>query len=311
MIPNNSLSHWAGILSAASAASFASKNLTCSTESPLISSVSPDCTISTFLSICLTITSICLSLITTPCRRYTSWTSLVIYFDNWTTPNKRKISCGFDGPSEITSPFSTVSPSKIFIWRYLCIKASYGSEPSFGVIIKRFLPLVSLPKLTTPLISARMDDSLGLRASNKSATLGRPPVISRVFDDSCGIRAKTSPISRLSPFLIFRRALGGKKTWIGVSVPGNITLSPFSSSNCTIGRTSLPEEGRSLGSIIWIFERPVNSSVWVLTVIPSSIPTNWALPPVSVIIGCVCGSHFATIAPAATLSPSLAEITAP
>ena len=48
------------------------------------------------------------------------------------------------------------------------------------------LPLVSLPKLTTPDTSARIACSFGLRASNKSATRGRPPVISRVRDVSCG-----------------------------------------------------------------------------------------------------------------------------
>ena len=37
-----------------------------------------------------------------------------------------------------------------------------------------FLPLVSLPKPTTPEISAKMAGSLGLRASNRSATRGRP-----------------------------------------------------------------------------------------------------------------------------------------
>jgi len=50
----------------------------------------------------------------------------------------------------------------------------------------RRLPLVSLPKLTVPDFSARIAGSLGLRASNRSATRGKPPVMSRVLEDSCG-----------------------------------------------------------------------------------------------------------------------------
>jgi len=52
---------------------------------------------------------------------------------------------------------------------------------------------VSLPYETVPVCSASTADSFGLRASNRSATRGRPPVMSRVLDDSCGMRAITSP----------------------------------------------------------------------------------------------------------------------
>ena len=58
---------------------------------------------------------------------------------------------------------------------------------------RRCLPLVSLPNDTVPVTSASMPASFGERASNSSATRGRPPVMSRVFDVSCGIRASTSP----------------------------------------------------------------------------------------------------------------------
>ena len=58
---------------------------------------------------------------------------------------------------------------------------------------KRCLPLVSLPNEMVPVSSANIPASLGERASNSSATRGKPPVISRVLDDSCGIRAITSP----------------------------------------------------------------------------------------------------------------------
>ena len=74
---------------------------------------------------------------------------------------------------------------------------------------RRRLPLVSLPKLTVPLFSARIAGSFGLRASNRSATRGRPPVMSRVFEDSCGMRAMTSPTDTFAPSSrLTRRARG-------------------------------------------------------------------------------------------------------
>jgi hypothetical protein len=42
-------------------------------------------------------------------------------------------------------------------------------------------------------------DSLGRRASNSSATRGRPPVMSRVLALSVGIRAMTSAAFTLTP----------------------------------------------------------------------------------------------------------------
>ena len=47
---------------------------------------------------------------------------------------------------------------------------------------RRCLPLVSLPNDTVPVTSASMPASFGERASNSSATRGRPPVMSRVFE---------------------------------------------------------------------------------------------------------------------------------
>ena len=58
-------------------------------------------------------------------------------------------------------------------------------------------------------------------------------------------------------------------------------------------------------SIISILERPVSSSVLSLAVIPSSMSTNFALPPTSAIIGLVKGSHLAKISPCLILEPVL------
>ncbi|MNY20636.1 hypothetical protein D3C86_1541260 [compost metagenome] len=176
---------------------------------------------------------------------------------------------------------------------------------------RRRLPLVSLPKLMVPLISARIDGSFGRRASNRSATRGRPPVMSRVFEVSCGIRATTSPTFTLAPSDRLTRVLAGRKYWAGTSVPGSSSSLPLASTSLTAGRMSLPAAGRSCRSITSMLVRPVSSSVWRRTVMPSSMPTKVTVPAISVTIGWVCGSHLATMAPASTLSPSLMEITAP
>src|SRR3990167_3321965 len=68
-----------------------------------------------------------------------------------------------------------------------------------------------------PLISARIEASFGRRASNRSATRGRPPVMSRVLEVSCGIRAITSPTPTCAPSATPTRALAGRKYWAGTS----------------------------------------------------------------------------------------------
>ena len=60
-------------------------------------------------------------------------------------------------------------------------------------------PLTSLPNCIVPSLSAIIALSLGLLASNSSATLGRPPVISFVFEVSFGNLAKTSPADIFCP----------------------------------------------------------------------------------------------------------------
>ena len=108
------------------------------------------------------------------------------------------------------------------------------------MISKRTLPLVSLPKAIIPVFSAKIAGSLGLRASNKSATRGKPPVISRVLEDACGIRASASPIPTSAPSSRLIIALPGKKYCAGISVPAIITSLPLASTNLTAGRISLP-----------------------------------------------------------------------
>jgi len=54
-------------------------------------------------------------------------------------------------------------------------------------------------KVTLPETFAMIAFSFGLRASNSSATRGRPPVMSRVRAASRGMRARTSPASTCWP----------------------------------------------------------------------------------------------------------------
>ena len=115
-----------------------------------------------------------------------------MYLANASGPLNSKISAGSSGPSTITSPLFTIWPSCAVTCLSLGIKNSFTS-PSSAVITSLCLPLVSLPKETVPVISASTPASFGERASNNSATLGRPPVMSLVFDASCGILANTSP----------------------------------------------------------------------------------------------------------------------
>jgi len=96
----------------------------------------------------------------------------------------RRMSCGFGSPSAMTSPRSTVSPSNTLSWRHLGISSSYFSASSL-VITRRRFPLVSLPKLTVPLFSARMAGSFGLRASNRSPRAQTARDVA-VLEDSAG-----------------------------------------------------------------------------------------------------------------------------
>ena len=169
---------------------------------------------------------------------------------------------------------------------------------------KRCLPLVSLPKVTVPVISAMMAGSLGLRASNRSATRGRPPVMSRVLEDSCGMRANTSPTATWSPSVMDTTAPAGRKYWAGISVPGIFKSLSSSSYRRKAGRKSLPAEPRCLGSVITNEDRPVTSSVWLLTEIPSAKSRKRILPATSVMMGWVWGSQLATVAPPSTLLSS-------
>jgi len=177
--------------------------------------------------------------------------------------------------------------------------SSSQTLPSGSVICRRTLPLVSLPKDTVPVASASTPLSLGERASNSSATRGKPPVMSRVFWPSIGIRANTSPGPTSWPSRTCTKAPTGKPIVTEWSVPGILTSLPVASISFTCGRTTLAEP-RCLGSMTTKVDKPVTSSTCRATVKPSCTFSKFALPANSVIMGRVSGSQLAKIAPAFT-----------
>ena len=104
---------------------------------------------------------------------------------------------------------------------------------------RRCLPFVSLPNDTVPVTSASMPASFGERASNSSATRGRPPVMSRVFDVSCGIRASTSPTLTCWPSFTVMIEPIWNVMLTGSSEPAILISLPFSSISLTCGRSAL------------------------------------------------------------------------
>ena len=155
--------------------------------------------------------------------------------------------------------------------------------------------MVSLPNDTVPVTSASTPASLGERASNSSATRGRPPVMSRVFEVSCGMRASTSPTPTCWPSLTVMIEPIWKVMLTGSSVPAIFTSLPSSSSSFTCGRKPLAcAAPRRFGSITTSVDRPVTSSICLATVTPSSTFSNLTLPAYSVMIGRVCGSQVAS-----------------
>ena len=198
VIPSSSGSVVAGCPPFLITRSFFSRKGTLSTFSPSRKSASPGSITRTFCSICRTMTPMCLSLIFTPWRRYTSWTSLSRYSCTARGPLIRRMSCGLTGPSVRRSPARTLSPS----CTRKCLPAgtsySCGSPVSGCTKISR-LPRLMSPKATTPSISEIVAGSFGRLASNSSATRGRPPVMSRVLYASREIFATVTPASTFSP----------------------------------------------------------------------------------------------------------------
>src|SRR3954467_11462729 len=174
VMPSNKGSRVDGLPPFLTARSLISLNTSLSTFSPSRNSVSPGSTTFTFCSIWRTITPMCLSLIFTPCSRYTSCTSFSRYSCTARGPLIRRMSCGFTGPSVSRSPARTRSPS----CTRKCLPAgtSYScASPSSGCTQISRLPRLISPNRTTPSTSEIVAGSFGPRASNHPAAPRRPP----------------------------------------------------------------------------------------------------------------------------------------
>ncbi|KAG1305782.1 hypothetical protein G6F62_015521 [Rhizopus arrhizus] len=78
-----------------------------------------------------------------------------------------------------------------------------------------------------------------------------------------------------------------------------------------VGRRSLAWVPRRFGSVISREARPVSSSVFSITVMPSTKSMKRMKPATSDTIGWLCGSQLATVWPALIASPSLDVMVAP
>jgi hypothetical protein len=106
--------------------------------------------------------------------------------------------------------------------------------------------------------------SFGLRASNRSATRGRPPVMSRVFELSCGMRAMTSPTDTLAPSLQADQRARGQRVAAGMSVFANRLPCPCVDELDRRTQVLVPRRAAS-GPARRCDVRPVTSSTWVVT----------------------------------------------
>ena len=120
-----------------------------------------------------------------------------------------RISDGVIEPSDRAVPAFT----KSFSWTKICfdkLTKYFLTSPPLDSTITSRLPLLILPKEIIPSISDTTAGLEGLRASNNSVTLGRPPVISAVPPATLGILTKISPPVTLSPSFTIICAPTGK-----------------------------------------------------------------------------------------------------
>ena len=198
------------------------------------------------------------------------------------------MSCGFTGPSDKRSPARTRSPS----WTrkclpagtsYVCASTVSSIEPSLLIgwtRISRFPRLIS-PNRTTPSISEIVAGSFGRRASNSSATRGRPPVMSRVLYASRPTLAIVVPaLIRCPSSTVSCAPTGMTKSRRRFSLP------LFS---CTISMCGWSFFSRS--SMITRCRSPVSSSSSSDTDSSSTMSTKRIVPSTSAMIGLVYGSQ--------------------
>ena len=170
--------------------------------------------ISTLRSIWRMIVSMCLSLIVHALQAVDLLDFVDQVVGQGSTPSRRRMSCGRASPS-IGSPFSTCRPPNTIT----LATSGWSSSRCRPDPDQALLALVSLPKSRPRRsISAMIAGSLGLRASNRSATRGRPPVMSRVLGSCAGYwRRRRRPTSAPS----WATSMVPADSDAGRSVPGS------------------------------------------------------------------------------------------
>ncbi|MPN32382.1 hypothetical protein SDC9_179860 [bioreactor metagenome] len=180
-----------------------------STCCPWMNPVSPTWMISTLRNICLTTTPRCLSLMSTPWRRYTSWTSSSKNDCRAFSPRMSRMSCGSIGPSHNRSDASTRSPSRTNMCLLIGTRCLNSCPKSSSTMTTR-LPFTTGPNFTRPSTWANTDGVLGRRASNSSPTLGKPPVMSLVLTLSLSSLAMMRPFLTRDPSSTLRYEEAGR-----------------------------------------------------------------------------------------------------
>ncbi len=95
----------------------------------------------------------------------------------------------------------------------------------------------------------------------------------------------TSPTDTLEPSSRLTIAPAGNAYTTGMSVLAKVTSLPLALVKRTIGRRSLPPEPRCFGSKTTVLVKPVTSSTWLVTVMPSTKSENLIMPATSVTTG--------------------------
>jgi hypothetical protein len=119
-------------------------------------------------------------------RRYTCWISSSRYLRSASSPCTSRMSCGMTGPS--VRALARIDPVA-----GLHVEVLAGRDGVLAVLAHRRItrtlrmPLVDPPSSTMPSMWLMTAGSFGWRASNSSATRGRPPVMSLVFENWRGV----------------------------------------------------------------------------------------------------------------------------
>ena len=192
------------------------------------------------------------------------------------------------------------------------IRYSLASPLSARMMILR-CPLTKPPISTRPSISVMMACSLGLRASNSSATRGRPPVMSLVLVVSRGILAMMSAAKTSWPSRHQQVRAHGQGIALALAPAARRGRVRFQDDDARLqARVEILDDdlaGQS-GDLVELLPHggargasPRLAASWASR--SSTMSTYCTLPVNSVRMGVVCGSHSTSTVPAFTRGAGL------